>query len=251
MHNPVDRPGPVALVGSGEFLPVMEAVDAGLLAGRPARVIILPTAAAQEGPGRVAYWTDLGTAHCERLGAAAVPLPVLDRDGAGDAGLAAQVAGAGLIYLSGGNPGYLADTLRGSLVLEAVLAAWRGGAALAGCSAGAMALTEEADDVRTGRRRPGLGVVPGLVVVPHFDRVERWWSGVVDRKRSGLEPSRLMVGIDEETALVGGPVRWRVGGRQRVWIFDGPGDDGRAYEPGDEVDLSLRPLADEDPAVAG
>jgi cyanophycinase len=248
--DPVGGPGPAALVGSGEFLPVMEAVDAALLAGRPPRVVILPTAAAQEGPERVAYWTDLGTAHYERLGVVAVPLRVLDRDSAGDTGLAAQVAGAGLIYLSGGNPGYLADTLRDSLVLEAIRAAWRDGAALAGCSAGAMALTEEADDVRAGRRRPGLGLVPGLVVVPHFDRIERWWSGVVDSKRAGLEPGRLMVGIEEETALVGGPVRWLVGGRQQVWIFDGPGDDGRAYEPGEEVDLSHLLLADEGPAVA-
>ena len=29
--------GPVALVGSGEFLDVMTAVDTGLLTGRPAR----------------------------------------------------------------------------------------------------------------------------------------------------------------------------------------------------------------------
>ena len=46
----VPHPGPIALVGSGEFLPVMEDVDRGLLAGRPPRAAFLPTAAGEEGP---------------------------------------------------------------------------------------------------------------------------------------------------------------------------------------------------------
>ncbi|HLX88221.1 MAG TPA: hypothetical protein VKR22_07185, partial [Acidimicrobiales bacterium] len=50
------RPGPVALAGSGEFLPVMEPVDRALLAGRPQRAAFLPTAAALEGDERTAYW---------------------------------------------------------------------------------------------------------------------------------------------------------------------------------------------------
>ncbi|MBC7373040.1 MAG: peptidase, partial [Frankiales bacterium] len=37
-------PGPLALVGSGEYLPVMLEVEAQLLAGRPARYVQLPTA---------------------------------------------------------------------------------------------------------------------------------------------------------------------------------------------------------------
>ncbi|MDQ1491306.1 MAG: cyanophycinase [Actinomycetota bacterium] len=194
--------GPIALVGSGEFLPAMEAVDAALLAGRPARAVFLPTAAGEEGPERVAYWLRLGTDHYRRLGAEPVPLAVLDRRDADDEKLAAQVAGAGLIYLSGGNPGYLADTLRGTAVLDAILAAWRNGAALAGCSAGACALTAVADDTRTGAPRPGLAVVPGLVVLPHFDRIEQWRPGIVAARATGIGPGQTLVGIDEETALI-------------------------------------------------
>src|SRR2546423_5281956 len=134
------RPGPIALVGSGEFLPVMEGVDAALLDGRPPRAVFLPTAAAPEGPQRVDYWLRLGAEHYQRLGVEPVPLTVLDRRDADDPANAAAVAGAGLVYLSGGNPGYLADTLRGTAVLEAILTAWQAGAALAGCSAGGRAL---------------------------------------------------------------------------------------------------------------
>ena len=226
MHATADgsRPGAIALVGSGEFLPAMEAVDAALLDGRPARAVFLPTAAAQEGPERVDYWLRLGADHYHRLGAEPVPLAVLDRHAADDPANAARVEGAGLVYLSGGNPGYLADTLRGTAVLEAILAAWRAGAALAGCSAGACALTAVADDVRTGEARPGLAVVPGLVVLPHFDRIERWRPGIVSRRAGALADGQTLVGIDEETALVTTDGGWRVEGRRQVWII---GRDGR------------------------
>jgi cyanophycinase len=215
--------GPIALVGSGEFQPAMEAVDAALLAGRPARAVFLPTAAAPEGPERVDYWLRLGADHYRHLGAEPVPLAVLDRSDADDPAFAARVAGAGLVYLSGGNPGYLADTLRDTVVLEAILAAWRSGAALAGCSAGACALTAVADDIRTGSARPGLAVVPGLVVLPHFDRIERWRPGIVARRAGDLAAGQTLVGIDEETALVSHDGGWRVEGRRQVWIVEADG----------------------------
>jgi cyanophycinase len=229
-------PGPIALVGSGEFLPVMEPVDAALLAGRPARAVFLPTAAAPEGRETVDHWIDLGVRHYRRLGADPVPLAVLGRDDADDPGLAALVAGAGLVYLSGGNPGYLADTLRDTAVLEAILAAWRAGAALAGCSAGACALTALADDTRTGVTRPGLSVIPGLVVLPHFDRIEGWSPGIVGRRLGQLTDGQALLGIDEETAVVGGVGNWRVEGRGRAWVVDAAGDR-RPHSPGSVVDL--------------
>ena len=112
-------------MGSGEFLEVMVAVDAELLAGRPQRAVFLPTAAAEEGAERVRYWIDLGMAHYAAMGVEPVPLEVLDRDDAERPELAAQVAGAGLVYLSGGNPGYLAHTLAGTARLAGDPRAWR------------------------------------------------------------------------------------------------------------------------------
>jgi cyanophycinase len=221
---PAGGPGPIALVGSGEFLPVMEAVDAALLAGRPARAVFLPTAAGPEGPETVGRWLRLGTEHYRRLGVEPVPLAVVDRRDADDPDFAAAVAGAGLVYLSGGNPGYLADTLRDSAVFDAIVAAWRAGAALAGCSAGACALSALADDTRLGTTRPGLAVVPDLVVLPHFDQIERWKPGIVADRAAGLEEGQILVGIDEETALVSGAGGgWRVEGRRQVWIVDPSG----------------------------
>ena len=63
----------LALVGSGEYLPPIEAVDRALLErlDGPARVVCLPTAAGTEGAERIRYWSELGVRHFARLGAAA------------------------------------------------------------------------------------------------------------------------------------------------------------------------------------
>ena len=170
------HPGPLALVGSGEYLPVMAGVEGALIDGRPRRYVQIPTAAAPEGDQRLRYWLGLGAAQAERLGVEQVPVVVRDRDEAEAEDLAALVHGAGLVYLSGGDPLYLARTLRGTRVWAAVEAAWRSGAALAGCSAGAIALTDWVPAVRAPAREPdrGLGVLPWLRVLPHFDKLSSW-----------------------------------------------------------------------------
>jgi cyanophycinase len=116
----------LALVGSGEYTPAMLEVERGLLAGRPPRYVQIPTAAGREGPNRLSYWVDLGEEQAARLGVEAVPLVVLERDQADDPAVAASVDGAGLIYLSGGSPTVLADTLRGTALWRAIVAAFLG-----------------------------------------------------------------------------------------------------------------------------
>src|SRR5258708_6464673 len=218
-------PGPLALVGSGEFTPAMEDVDRGLLDGRPQRAVFLPTAAAPEGEARLRYWVDLGEAHSRRLGVEPVPLRVRNRSDAEDHGLATFVEGAGLVYLSGGNPAFLADTLRGSAVGQAIGRAWRAGAAVAGCSAGAMAMMERVPHIREPDRTPteGLGFVRGVVVLPHFDQMERWMSGATHVALKLAPPGYRVLGIDEDTAVVGGTVEWRVSGRQSAWLLSTAG----------------------------
>ncbi len=244
--------GPVALVGSGEFLEAMVPVDAGLLEGRPRRAAVLPTAASLEGDERVAWWLDLARRHYDGMGVETVPVPVLTRADADDPGLAGLVDEVGLVYLSGGDPHHLASTLRGSAVWGAVTAAWHAGAALAGCSAGAMALTSGAppDLGPGGTRRPasasadlgpatdqsGLGVVGHLAVIPHFDLLERRRPGVAEWFASWQGPGTTLVGVEEETALVSTADRWRVEGRGAVWVFGGGGR--RRFAAGAEVPLA-------------
>lgn len=229
--------GPVALVGSGEYLPVMQGIEGMLLEGRPARYVQLPTAAAPEGEESVASWVALGLAQAKRLGVEAVPVVVRDRDDADSPELASLIAGAGLVYLSGGNPPYLARTLRDTLVWEAIQTAWEAGAALAGCSAGAMALTGWVPDIREAEAEadPGLGVVPELRVIPHFDRLMQWMPDLVDRFLDASVEGVTLVGIDEETALVRDEGRWTVHGEQAVWVITAEGRE--AYRSGDVLAL--------------
>lgn len=254
-------PGPIALVGSGEYLPVLEPLERLLIRGRPPRYVQLATAAAPEGVAVLRRWHDLGARAAERLGVEQVVVPVVDRATADDPALAGLVGGAGLIYLSGGSPRFLTETLRDTAVGRAVLDAWRHGAALAGCSAGAMALSAGFPDLRRPWRPalPGLGVVGLVEVLPHFDRFAARLPDPVLRGVSGAGPGVGVIGVDEDTALVGGlplpadtgdtaddaarwraapagpGTRWQVIGRQAVWLLDRTGRTRLA--PGQDVVL--------------
>ncbi len=245
------EPGPVALVGSGEFLAVMEPVDAALLEGRPRRAVVVPTAAAREGDARVSYWLELGCAHYEAMGVEPVLLDVRTRADAQDPATVARIEGAGLVYLSGGDPHHLSDTLRDTALWRAIVAAWHQGTALGGCSAGAMALTSGAPDnlLPTGgaaRRAPehprvanGLGLIGGLAVIPHFDQMERWRPGALEWFASWQPQSTTLVGIEEQTALVSTARGWHVRGAGAVWVLDA-GHRAR-FGAGDEVPLDRSP----------
>jgi cyanophycinase len=233
-------PGPLALVGSGEYLPQMTDIEAGLLAGRPPRYVQLATAAVPDGPPVVQRWHRLGMVQAERLGVEAVIIPVNDRNDANDPALAAQVAGAGLIYLSGGHPGFLADTLRDTAVWFAIEEAWRGGAALAGCSAGAMALTSWVPSLRHPRQggSRGLGLLGHLRVIPHYDAFAAKVPDLLTRFLLPHETSVTVIGIDEDTALVGGPSEWRVMGRQSAWLLTESGRE--EYRSGATITTPLK-----------
>ncbi len=228
-------PGPLALVGSGEYLPVLEDVerellDAAAARGRPRRYVQLATAAAPEGPASLARWHALGLAAARRLGAEQIVVPVVDKASADDPRLADLVADAGLVYLSGGSPVFLATTLGGTAVWAAIHRAWQAGASLAGCSAGAMALTDHVPELFHPRRpaQTGLGAVPHLRVLPHFDRFASRIPDLLLTRIVATPPGVTVVGIDEDTALVGGPERWQVRGRQSVWVLT---PDGRTEHP--------------------
>jgi cyanophycinase-like exopeptidase len=213
--------GPIALVGSGEYLPVMLDIERLLLAGRAPRYVQIPTAAALEGPDVLARWTRLGAEQAARLGVEAVPLVVRDRAEADDPEIADRVRGAGLVYLSGGNPAHLAASLRGTALWAAILDARQAGAALAGCSAGAMAMTARVPHVRALHKpfEPGLALLPHLRVIPHFDKMLGWAPDIVTRVLLHAPEGVTVLGIDEDTALVGGPHEWEVMGRQSVWTL--------------------------------
>ena len=107
----------------------------------------------------------------------------------------------------------------------AIVTAWQDGAALAGCSAGAMAMTSWIPSLRHPRQggTNGLAVLPHLRVIPHFDFFTSKVPDLVTRFLLPYDPAITVLGIDEETALVGGPKNWTVQGRQSVWRLTAEG----------------------------
>jgi cyanophycinase len=187
--------------------------------GRPRHYLQLATAAGEEGEKSLAYWRNLGAAQGERIGVATTFLPVFTREHANDPALAARVQEAGLLYLSGGNPRYLAEALVGSLVGNAIAEHVRRGGALAGCSAGAMVLGTTVPSFRFGSRTPvaGFDLLPGIQVIPHFNRLfELAVKGAPDS-------TKHLLGIENLTALVrwSGATDWRVVGEGAVHLLRG------------------------------
>src|SRR4051794_17878417 len=166
--------GWLALAGGDEFGRSCEAGDRALLAalGGNVRVAILPTAQADGGSNPVRAGNH-GVRYFTALGAEATNVMIVDRASAADPALIAQLEQASLIYLVGGNPGYLLRTLRDTAAWEAIVAAWNRGVALAGASAGAMVMCAAQRGAPSGSsdpRIPALGLVPQTLAAVHHER---------------------------------------------------------------------------------
>jgi cyanophycinase len=222
-------PGSVALVGAGEFLPTMGEFDLGLLGatGRAhPRVALLATASFPDGEDVYQRWLTMGVEHFGRLGAEVEPVLVRQRDEADDEVHAQAVGEADLIYLSGGRPGYLLGVLEGTALGRSLSDAHARGSIVAGCSAGAMVLADRQFDFRFRGRpipwplrwRRSLGFLPGVAVIPHYDAWPEPFSALV-----ALQAPRgsAVIGIDEDTAVVGRDGAFQVHGRGRVTVWRG------------------------------
>jgi len=225
-------PGPVALVGAGEFLAPMAEFDRGLLAatGRPRpRVAILPTAAAPDGERTFRTWADMGVEHFAALGAEVEPVLVRTVPDGYDAAALQAIGEADLVYLSGGHPRHLLKVLSESPLGAALARAHARGAVVAGCSAGAMAIVGRTMGFRTLpkvriplplpiRWPAGLSLVVGVAVLPHYDAWPEPLSALV-----ALQAPRgiVVLGIDEETAVVERNGAWQVHGSGRVTVWHG------------------------------
>jgi cyanophycinase len=172
-----------------------------------------------------------------RLGMDVGELRVRTPADARDPRVAAAASDAGLFYLSGGDPGRVASVLRGSLVWNAILAAWREGAALAGSSAGAMAMCEwtlvRESFPRHTRRRPvpALCVLPRTAFLPHFDTFGNRW---IPSAQATLGDDVSLLGVDERTAAVWREGAWTAMGAGTVTVVRGAST--RRFSAGEPVD---------------
>jgi cyanophycinase len=233
--------GLIALVGSGEYLPVMEDTDRYLLSslnvnGRKPRVVCLPTAAGQEGDESINRWSRMGENHFQNLGADVTALRIINKETADDPQFEPVLENADFMYFSGGNPQYLHDTMKDSRAWTAMQKAWSRGAIYAGCSAGAMILAKSIPSFRLFNTVEGFGLVPAQYVFPHFDAVPVMFKPLISALTSKLKKGERMIGVDEDTALVGTlGGEWKVMGKSKVHIFTAKGKE--TFESGQTLSL--------------
>jgi peptidase E len=170
-------------------------MDSDLLARAPhSRVVVLPLASrrgteygrASDNASR--YFTELG---------AEVSVP--DDPRRDPAQALAMIDEAGLIVLTGGSPRLLRDGLVETGLDAAIRDASRAGALVMGASAGAMVacattlLPQWRGNPASG---PGIGLVQGYVVVPHFDGKRSAWV------RQALADAPAALGIPECSGVI-------------------------------------------------
>jgi cyanophycinase-like exopeptidase len=196
------------------------------VAGRP-RVAVTALAGA---PGREATTAEQhGLVHYRALGADAVAAPDARHD---PNGAIEVLAGADLVVLPGGSPTRLLQALRSTPVGEWLVGAVAQGTALSGASAGAMVLCgwtvlPDAGDGPTVVR--GLGVVDGVVVVPHWSSAAGrpdWLRVLAATVPAGTE----VLGLPEASGVLLSAGRLTALGEQPTWLLHQqrelvPGDD--------------------------
>ena len=212
--------GFLALVGGDEFKAGNEQQDRLLVEHRGlGSAYVVATAAARQRP-------ELAVATAQQwfasLGLELDELRVLRRSDAASPENVKLAEQGGLFYLTGGDPGLVVDVLRDTPVWRAIVAAWRRGAALAGSSAGAMALGEwtlirrayPGDSAR--RYKPALSLIPRLAVAPHFETFGHRWvdSALVEPPA----PDVVIAGIDERSAVVWDGRAWTARGPSSITL---------------------------------
>jgi len=232
--------GLLALVGAGEYLPVMAELETTLLkAGQSKRYVQLATAAGQESGERLMFWQGRGAEQADRIGAEQIFIPVYTRQDAMREDYASLIDGAGLIYLSGGDPHYLARTLIGTPVYEAILRNWKAGSSLAGCSAGAMAMGPDIPNFRKMKEQgqEGFGIVSNIRTIPHYNKFFKWIPDAAAQLFLKAPDGVSVVGIDEDTAMLTSDLKnWQVHGVAGVHILSG--GQSAKYLHGDSFDLA-------------
>ena len=198
-------PGRVCLQGGNELTDACCPMDQLLLSLAPKGLVVVVPLASEPGSdySRTAanasrYFADLG---------ADVVVPDDPRRDA--SGAVEALSNAGMIVLTGGSPRRLRDALVATELDKRIRARHRAGALVMGSSAGAMVacrttlLPQWRGNPDSG---PGLGLVEGRVVVPHFDGKRTGWV------RAGLAVEPVVLGIPEcSGVLVDGDTLTSVG----------------------------------------
>jgi cyanophycinase len=242
--------GALALVGSGEYTDSMldietELIRKGINKGKTGGFIQFATAAGEESESSIEYWKNLGKLQAEKIGVPWKFIPVLDSSNIDNTEFIRDIAGASLIYFSGGNPVHLAETFYQSKLLEAIKKEFATGTSLAGCSAGAMAMAGEVSISwrKIKSSHEGFGILPELKIFPHYDRYFGKIPSPLRKLITHADANKFSVGIDENTALIFDETSWVVKGAGMVHLLSGPGHNSKiTFTNGEEISFLANPV---------
>jgi len=193
-----------------------------LAGGRKAQIVVL-TAATSEPEEAGETYIDVFRA----LGAAAVQVvDTRDRADANQFEAVRAIGKATGIFFTGGNQARIVESIKHTLLDDAISKRYLEGVVIAGTSAGAAIMPERmivrgesetsprGDTVLLG---PGMGFVQGIVLDQHFaqrGRLGRLLAALL------LDPAVIGVGVDENTAIVIQGTEFRVIGEGSVTVVD-------------------------------
>jgi len=211
--------GYILLAGGAEFGGTMAIADRRaieLAGGVNVRLSIVPAAAAPDNNHERAGQN--GVDWFRKLGAVNVAaLPLIDRQGADDPIVVKALLQSRLIYLPGGFPRHLEQSLAGSKSWQAISKAYQSGAVIAGSSAGAMILCDHYYDPNEKKIFNGLGLITNACILPHHNTFGRNWSRKLAQHLGGVN----LIGIDERTGMINDGPRgqWQVYGTGGVTCY--------------------------------
>lgn len=211
--------GYILLAGGAEFGGEMALADRRaieLAGGVDARLCIIPAAAAPDnnheraGQNGVDWFKSLGAVNVSAL-------PLIDRKSADEPTIVAALRRSKLIYMLGGFPHHLAQSLGGSDSWQAMLAAHQSGAVIAGSSAGAMILCKHYYDPYERNIFNGLDLIPDACILPHHDTFGKNWAPELAQRLASV----VLIGIDEQTGILNdGPAgQWQAYGAGGVTLY--------------------------------
>ena len=200
---------PIVLFGSGEFTNHVDEIDRYLIDNfKPKSIGILSTAAGQESD--VAKWFEMAKEHYQQFDVKVVTIPIFNHLEANNPDLVDMIEDVDWIFLSGGSPGYLNETLNDSLLLQRILKKQANGTLLAGSSAGAMVLGKyiitQPFKVFFSKSeatwQPAIGLVD-YVIFPHFNHLRKF-KKLINQiiAKSPANQTKKWLGIDEDTAIL-------------------------------------------------
>lgn len=211
------RRGAFVALGGGPESPALLRAVLELAGGPESRVLLLSAGSGEPGRALAAYAAAFGRLGLKR------PLEAVEISERPEPAAYAALAGADLVYVTGGDSARLVGALAESPLLGALVLAHERGAVLAGTSSGAVAwgaaLTSapegEAGWEAAGPLRRAMPLEPELKVETHFRPETRLGRLLVGAQAAR---ARFAAGVPERAALVVEPGGFRALGEGPVWL---------------------------------